>query len=258
MKQLIKLGMLSQLLLSTPLFALNPVEGFYGGLFGEMSHGPSNDTVIFREDAQLFQGTVGYSPISGGGGLMLGYKFRHFRGEAEIMFNRISTGPVKIGTCTIENQDIVTPTGFCPAGTYDHIQEKALGYSGNSTAVYGFFNGFWDFFTFDGVTDTVPYLGLGIGYADIKNGNSYTNTITEASHGKSIASNGAAMQGILGISYYLDDYAWIAADYRYVTAKRKEYINTLDLATNLPAKNYTINALTISVNVAFDKGAIEG
>jgi opacity protein-like surface antigen len=258
MKQLIKLGVLSPLLfLSTPSFALTPVGGFYGGLFAEMSHGPSSDIVYFREDDSLFTGTADYSPISGGAGVMIGYKYKHFRTEAEFFFNRISTGPVTVGTCVIENQNVVTPTGVCTPGVYDSFQAKALGYSGNSTAVYGLLNVFWDFFSYEN-TDiaTVPYIGIGAGYAQVKNGNSYINTINQSSHGESIAHTGMALQGILGISYYLDDYAWIAMDYRFVSAKQSEDIRD-DIGVHIPSNDYGLHTINIGVNVAFDKGAID-
>jgi opacity protein-like surface antigen len=257
MKQLIKLGLLSQVLFSTHLFALNPVAGFYGGIFGEMSHGPSSSQVIFAEDFQVFQGTVGYSPLSAGGGIMLGYKYRQLRGEAEFFINRISTGPVTVGTCVIENVDVVTPTGYCPPGIYDSFEAKTLGYEGNSTASYLFLNGIWDFFSYDGTTDVVPYLGLGLGYSLIRNGSSFVNTTTDASHGQDPSSKGVAYQGILGVSYYMDDFTWCSLDYRYVSSTvQAESLTNLGLVYSLPSKKYTLNTLNITVNFAFDKGAI--
>lgn len=255
MKQLIKIGILSQLLCSTSLFALNPIEGFYGGLVGEVSHGPSNDQIYFREDNMIFHGVVDYSPISGGAGFMLGYKFRHIRAEGEFLFNRISTGPVTVGTCTLQSPNVLTPTGVCPAGIYDGFQAKALGYSGNSTAIYGLFNGYWDFFSYDGTSEMVPYLGFGVGIGSVKNGSSFVNTNTSYSHGQTHTGSGMAYQGIIGLSYYMDDFTWCSMDYRYLTTTQRSN-NRSDLGTNLPSKSYLLNTFNLTINAAFDKGAI--
>lgn len=254
MKQLIKLGLISQLLCS-PVFALNPVEGFYFGLLAEISHGPSNAPVVFREDTSVFHGTVGYSMVGGGGGAMLGYKYSHFRGEAELFINRFSTGPVTVGSCVIENMDIVTPTGICPAGVYDHFQAKALGFSGNSTATYGLVNGIWDFFSEEGNSGVAPYLGIGLGMASVKNGSSFVNTNTLYSHGQTPTSNGAAYQGIVGVSYYMDDFTWCSMDFRYVSTSIKADTRTI-VGTTLPSRNYALETLNFTINAAFDKGGI--
>lgn len=255
MKQLIKISLISQLLCNTSLFALNPIEGFYGGLLGEVSHGPSNDTVVFREDFQRFHGTVDYSPIAGGAGVMLGYKYKHFRLEGEFLYNRISTGPLTVGTCTIQSPNVTTPTGLCPAGTYDGFKAKALGYSGSSTAMYGMANGFWDFFSYEGSSDVVPYIGVGFGIASIKNASSFINTITDYSHGQTHSGSGTAYQGILGVSYFMDDFTWCSADYRYLNATRKPD-NRPDLGSTIPATKYLLNTFNITINFAFDKGAL--
>jgi opacity protein-like surface antigen len=255
MKQLIKIGLLSQLLCTTPLFALNPIEGFYGGLLGEVSHGPSNDAIVFREDSQIFHGTVDYSPIAGGAGVMLGYKYKHFRLEGEFLYNRISTGPVTVGTCTIQSPNVITPTGVCPAGIYDGFQAKALGYSGSSTAIYGLVNGFWDFFSYEGSSQVTPYIGIGIGMASIKNGSSFINTNTDYSHGQTHSGSGSAHQGILGVSYYMDDFTWCSADYRYLNTTQKANIRD-ELGSHIPSKSYLLNTFNLTINFAFDKGAL--
>lgn len=255
MKQLIKFSLFSSLLLSTQAFAINPIQGFYGGLIGEVSHGPSNDQVFFREDAALFHGTVTYSSISGGAGGYIGYKYSHFRVEAEGLYNRISTGPLTVGTCVIQSANVLTPTGFCPQATSDHFREKALGYSGSSSGTYGLLNAFWDFYSDEPDSYFSPYLGIGLGVASIKNSSNFINTINLYSHGHSIIGNGTAAQGIIGVSYYMDDFTWAGMDYRYLTTKLKADLEN-ELGANLPTRNYTLNTLNFTINFAFDKGAI--
>ena len=253
MKQLVSIGFITPLLISTSLFAVIPIDGFYGGFLAEVSHGPSGDQVYFREDNQIFHGTVGYSIISGGAGFMLGYKYKHLRGEGQFLFNRISTGPLKVGSCTIESPDVTTPTGVC-AG-YDHFAAKALGYQGNSTAVYGLFNTIWDFYSEDDHSDFAPYLGIGAGLAQIKNGSSFVNTNTDYSHGQVIKTSGIAYQGIFGLSYFMDSFTWCSLDYRFLTTSRKPD-KTNDLSSMVTSKSYLLNTFSLTINAAFDKGAI--
>lgn len=245
-----KLLVITSCLINSMAFSMNPIQGFYGGILGEISHGPSSEPVIFKQDATVFIGKVNYSSISGGGGAMIGYKYLHFRAEGELLINRISTGPVTVGTCTIENKNAPTPTGACPAGIYDHFKANALGFSGNSTAYYGLFNAIWDFYSDTTESDIAPYLGLGGGYASIRNGNSFVHTTTQYSSGSVSSTNGAAFQGILGISYYMDDFTWASLDFRYLTAQRKA--NQEAIANNISTSRYTLNTLNITVNFAFD------
>jgi opacity protein-like surface antigen len=247
MKRLIQFSMISSLLLSAQASALNPIGGFYGGIMAEVSHGPSNEEVYFLEDDLLFHGTVDYQPLSGGGGGFIGYKYNHFRLEGEILYNRISTGPLTVGSCTLESPNVQTPTGTCPTPEYDHFQAKALGYSGSSSAVYGLVNAYWDFFSYTGETFVVPYVGVGVGRAQIKNGNNFINTVNLYSHGHTVTTTSNAYQGILGLGYYMDDYTWASMDYRYLSTQ-----NTSTLVDN----SYALNTLNFTINFAFDKGAI--
>lgn len=248
MKPLMKTSLLSSLLFSGSVFAIQPLNGVYFGLFGTISHGPSNGQVIFQEGDDVYHGKVGYSDVSGGGGTMLGYRWQHIRGEAELFFNRISTGPVLITEvpCEIQNEDILTPTGVCPS----NIQDQFLGYSGNSTAVYGFVNGFWDFYSEAEESDLAPYLGFGVGMATVKNGNSFINTITNYSHGEVYTSNGVAYQGIIGVSYFMDSFAWCSMDYRLVNTALKPDTKT-QFGSQIPTQNYTLSTLNFTINAVF-------
>ncbi|MDI1352916.1 MAG: hypothetical protein PSV35_09175 [bacterium] len=254
MKQLMQLSLFTGMLITMPASAFSPIDGFYGGLLGEVSHVATKDTIQFVEDGSTFKGTVGYSPISGGAGGMLGYKYRHFRIEAELLYNRVSKGPLTVGTCTLQSPNVLTPTGQCPVGQYDHFKVNALGYSGSSAAIYGLVNGFWDFFSYDSEATVVPYLGLGLGKVQIKNKSNFVNTITLASLDHSTSLSSAAYQGILGISYYMDDFTWATMDFRYLSTQNSTKKNVL--TTNLGNPKYTLSTLNFTVNFAFDKGAI--
>jgi opacity protein-like surface antigen len=254
MKQLVKLTLVSHLLCSTSLFAFNPVNGFYGGLFAGMSHGPSNATDYFGQGNTVYNGTISYSPYAGGGGFMLGYRFNQFRTEGQFLINRISTGPVTIGTCVIESHDIVTPTGVCPPV----ITANSIGYKGTSTAKYGLVNFMWDFFSMDGDGSLAPYVGLGVGLASVQNGNNYINTTTNYSVGDNLSRTGKALQGILGLNYYMDDFTWATMEFRYLNSSlKKETQTVLEQSFTIPSKSYVLSMLTFSINFAFDKGGID-
>ncbi len=254
MKQLIQLSVLSSLLVSPTVFALNnPIQGFYAGIMAGISHGPSNNGVIFEEDRTRFTGTVTYSSVGGGGGAMLGYKLSHFRLEGEILYNRISTGPLEVdpGGCTLESPNVLTPSGFCPpapAGAFDRFQAKALGYSGSSAVTYGIGNLYYDFFTPNSNTNVVPYIGLGVGMAQIRNFSDFINTNNLNSHGSNVTFTTSVAQGILGLSYFMDDFTWAGMDLRYITTKS---------LPEMGDRRYGLTSLNFTINFAFDKGAID-
>ena len=241
MKQLIQLGLLASLALSNSVFAVNPVQGFYGGLMAEGSRGPGNNIIDFHHDNMMFSGTVNYSSIGGGGGGVIGYKIRNFRIEAEALYNRVSYDSLTVGSCTFVTPTIITPKGQCP----QDIQKDGLGFNGSTSAVYGMLNGYYDFVTYGGDSNVVPYVGLGIGKSRVKNSSNFINTKTKASKGHSDTTSSSAAQGILGVSYYLDDYTWAGMDYRYLTT------NSLKSFAN---SRYAINSLNFNVNFAFDRG----
>lgn len=255
MKQLIRAAIVTNLLISSTAFAINahPVEGFYLGFLAGISHGPNNDRVTFREDGQQFTGTVSYSPVGAGGGGVFGYKLSNFRTEFELIYNRISTGPLRVdpGGCTLENSDIVTPSGVCtpaPEGAYDRFRAKALGYQGSSAATYGLFNFYYDIFTQESHTDMFPYVGIGIGGANIRNFSNFVNTNTTNSHGSNVTFNAPVVQGILGLGFFMDDFTWAGMDLRYAS--------TLKSYPQIQNRTYSLVSLMFNINFALDKGAI--
>lgn len=242
MKQFIQLGLISTLALSHSVFAVNPVQGLYGSIFGEVSHGPSDHTIHFTRDNMALVGTVKSNPLGGGGGAALGYRIQQFRLEGELLYNRIAYDTLTIGSCVLQSPNVLTPVGTCPQDGY---QRDAVGFNGSTAAFYGFFNGYYDFVTYEGEASFVPYVGLGIGGAQVKNSRNFVNTNTLASRGNSSTSTSAAMQGILGVSFYLDDFTWAGMDYRYVTTNNlQDFGNT----------RYAINTLNFNINFSFDNG----
>lgn len=259
-----KLVLLSVLIPTTAMAISEPVEGFYGGLLAGISHGPGSNGVTFVEQSILdrtvfnvYTGKVTYSSAGAGGGAVLGYKLNHFRLEGEILYNRFSTGPLLVNDCSLQNIDIDTPTGICNAD----FQAKKLGYSGSSAATYGLVNLYVDFFTPHSETNLVPYLGLGIGKVQIRDFSSFVNTTVNpqftyqlgdmVSHGSNITVTTNAVQGILGVSYFMDDFTWAGMDLRYTTTNALSQVSDSTSAR----KKYALTALMFNINFAFDVGA---
>lgn len=249
MKQLIKLGLISNLLIGSSAFAVNPEQGFYLGLLGEMSSGPSNHEIAFIEppDPTIWIGRVQNSRIAGGGGAMLGYRYNQFRVEGEFLYNWNGSGEVDIADCTLLSPIVKTPTGICPQ---DHFQANNLGFNGSVAAMYGMANVYWDFINYESNNSSVfPYVGLGVGYAQVTSrGNFVRNyyAVNSYSHGTSSTFSTTAAQGILGVGLFMDDFTWAGMDYRYLST------NTLK---DFGDKRYVINTLNFTVSLSFDKSS---
>jgi hypothetical protein len=242
MKQLIQLGLLTNLLLSSSAFAVHPEQGFYLGLLGEVSSGPASHEIAFGSVStqHLWIGTVNNSRIGGGGGAMLGYRYNNFRVEGEFLYNRYSSGSIEAYGCTLYSPVSNTSKGICPPN---------LGFSGSVAAMYGMANVYWDFINYDNDNGSVfPYVGLGVGYTrvtargELVQDYYFVNTTT--SRGTSSTSTNGAAQGILGVGLFMDDFTWAGMDYRYLST------NTLQDFGN---KRYAISTLNFTVNLAFDK-----
>ena len=238
MKQLIKFSLLSSLVLSSSVYASSyasdPVQGFYLGLLGEISHISNIDaTVIVNQDPYV--GTISVGPVGGGAGGAIGYKVQSFRFEGELLVNANSFGELKVGNCTLISPAVLGPKGICPAAInqYGSSITNGLGFKGTSLGIYGLFNAYYDFLPGPSSDrKAIPYIGLGLGYAQIKNtiqiqNNQYIfSGLTPISVSSSVSKSGVAGQGIIGVSYYLDDYAVVGVDFRYLTSSNSQKTNT--------------------------------
>lgn len=267
MKPLIQLSILSSLALTNIAFALNPIPGLYGGITAAVSHGPTNYTRNFEGTLPIVNqsfsipGTVNYNFVGGGGGAVLGYRMQSFRIEGEAFYNYIGTSTMTVGDCTLESPTVQTPTGQCNP----IFKNTGLGFNGSSGAFYGMVNGFYDFYINDqDENPLVPYVGLGIGMASVKNSVNFVDTIINQSIGGNVTSHAGAAQLIVGVSYFLDDYAWIGVDFRYLSTgslnNKTATFHSQDVI-NFPASQntsrYSVEAINFNVSASFDNSSDE-
>ncbi|KTD06678.1 hypothetical protein Lgra_2516 [Legionella gratiana] len=247
MKQIIKFGFILSLI-SKSAFSLEPVQGFYFGLLGQISHAPNTD-LSFTINNVPYSGEVTLGPIGGGVGTSIGYKIQNFRLEGEFLYNINNYGEFQIGTCTLISPTVVGPEGICPA----YIEDNGLGFNGNTMGFYGLFNVFYDFMPSDPDKYFVPYLGLGLGGAIIRNqGNIESTKYSGVDPAITFTSNnsqgGFALQGIVGFNYYLDDFTTLGLDFRYVSAMISNNNN------NSSNSQFGISTINLVFNFALEKG----
>ncbi len=261
MKQLIRLSVISSLAFNTLAFAANPMPGFYGGLLGEISHGPDSYFIVMP-DFILPPVTpiarVNNNKIGGGGGAQIGYRLCNFRAEAELLFNYINSQSLNVGTCTLLSP-LVPFTGDC---LEDSFLVNGTGFKGNTAALYGMINAYYDFLRTDPECNIVPYIGLGIGAVRIRDTINFVNTTlplplgVNSSYAAKANFNSTAAQGILGVNVFLDDFTWIAMDYRYLATGTINSTGTLSTADSFLIPDnirYALHTLNFTINFSFDK-----
>lgn len=247
-----QLGLLSNLLISSAAFAVNPVQGFYVGLLGEMSNGPSSYSIILPSyHGHVYAARINNSLIGGGGGGVLGYRYNQLLVEAEVLYNWVGSGTANVGQCTLQSPTVQTPTGNCP----DILTSTQLGFNGSVAGVYGMINAYWNFINYDADWTVFPYIGAGIGAVQFKaSGNlvsQYYASDYPPSIGTSRTTSTGAAQGIIGLGVFMDDFTWAGMDYRYLSS------GTINGVDNIYSnKRYVINTLNFNVNLSFDKGGV--
>lgn len=241
-------GAVSALVLSGHgAIAAGTVEGWYGGLMAGVSYTPSITTNVISPFSfplpVIVPATIDYS-VGGGGGIQLGYRWKYFRGEAELVGNYNAVNKLTIPGLIINKKSNRIP--------------QTLAIKGDSFLGAGFINGYFDLNSNQEVGGWSPYVGLGIGYARV----STTVTYWVATGGSVYAdtklynaiqetSTHPAGQVIIGISYALDSYTSIALDGRYITTASSNKNN------NNSNNKYDAGMINILFNASFD-GIING
>lgn len=161
--------------------------------------------------SSLGQSTTDVSPgfIVGGAA---GYKFNAFRAELELEY-------IQVG---------IKSLSFYNTGT-------TINTTGTQSNLAGMANGYWDFAT---GTPWVPYLGFGVGIAELG-----MNNIANASSGKSILNTTAAtfaFQGMLGVKYNMNNQWAAGAEFRYFKTPDGWFINSDGLSTSAGNAQYNL------------------
>lgn len=223
------LGLTSLFLAPGALYAINPVQGWYGGILLGVSYSPKMNIAVSPPLLGLpTTANLSYSVFGDIAG-EVGYRFCQYRAELELLFNNNPYNQLRYDTFTISSPKTSTD----------------LRMKGQTNTGAVMVNGFYDFLTFGGTTSFVPYLGLGVGYAYISNTAKFyfDNTLIPNTN-YSKTSSAPAAQGIIGLSYFLDDYTAFGLDYRYFSTK------TVSPFTS----RQVINSINIGFSGAFDNG----
>lgn len=175
---------------------------------------------------QNIPGTLKLSVLGGIGG-DIGYRIHSdYRLEAEILFNNNPVSDLIIGEHTI---------GESESGPTVNIDGDL-----NTAALM--FNFIYDIpiqsKNQDGYAAVRPYLGAGVGYAYVFNSLTFNygeNTAEQADGAEPTtlyestlkrSRSELAVQAIVGVSYFMDDFCWLSLDARYLTTPIKYSMNS--------------------------------
>lgn len=230
------------LLINSSAYALDPVQGFYGGLFVGGSYTPNVTSKFYipqfkSMNSSISSATLSYQPYINGGG-QVGYRFDQFRAELEPFVNYSPYSTLTVNGTKIHKFKKKFSTPNMP-----YLQGRT------STGAL-MVNGYYDLFDISEQSNYVPFVGFGVGYATVQNTINFYNTLTP--YTKSSDRKGlAALQGIIGVNYFMDDFTAIGLDFRYFTTQSGKYRLHSITQSSLRTQFATLN---LSVNGAFDCG----
>lgn len=240
-----KSSLIGFMLASSSVFAVEPAMGWYAGFMLGASYSPSQDFIIYN--SPFFQGPhvadVSYNILGNFGG-QFGYRCNKFRYEAELVYNRNKVKDITINGLTL-NKDPTTVT-FPGGNNRGRIK-------GNTSMAAAFFNAYYEFYDEDyAETSFVPYVGLGIGYANVKNNLTFETWIehqvnpNHTHYRNSVSGSAPIGQAILGINYFFSDNVSLGTDFRYMKSKS---INAFDSSVSIGTWNILV------MNFSFDQPA---
>lgn len=249
LKQVLSLCLLCGL--QAPSFAIKPVQGMYAGVFLgptytqniDFSFNPSTIPQFTAFATSLntaletyfglslpvenldtdIAGQLKYSILGGIGG-QIGYRFcEKYRLEFEVLYNNNPFNELQL---TLPN-GYTLKIDSSSSNPYFHI-------GGDTNTGAGMVNFIYDFLlpSRDGYSAIAPYIGLGVGYAYVQNslqfhyGTNYVDQVTSGAAPATLyeedftqAHSTYAGQGIIGLSYFMDDFCWLSLDARFFATK---------------------------------------
>ncbi|MGQ3889364.1 outer membrane protein [Legionella sp. CNM-1927-20] len=253
MNFIMRFGIVSAMLLSSTAYAVDPDDGWYAGFIVGGSYLEGIDVNLVNIPSLPFvslipltltphplipllplipansTSTVTYR-VGINGGIHVGYRWcenYRFEGQLNINGNKI--------------QKVQIP-GIGPVRRHQNIYGLSLG--GSTGMLAGLFNAYYDFYTPGSETSFIPYVGIGIGYAYFRTNFSlqqYGNYIS----GSRVKDSTTAPvgQGIIGISYFIDETISVGADFRYLTSNNISNFNG----------RVAIASLNFVMNFSFDQ-----
>ncbi|MCH9757460.1 MAG: hypothetical protein K0U37_09770 [Gammaproteobacteria bacterium] len=257
MKWLLKTLLIGLTVTTSATYAFNPQPGPYAGLIVGANYAANvpftyiNDVRPENPEGIKRPGQLGHD-IMGSIGGQIGFRFcDNFRAEFEGIYNNSPYSYLRLNDVTIHSPDTSTE----------------LRISGVTQSGVGTINLLYDFFG-DYSSKAVPYLGIGAGYAYIANKiEFYYNDVLLGDGFKehvldrfgvtpsNKSRSGLVGQGIVGISYFLDDYAYFALDGRYMVSQEQTILarQTKRVTNQFDAK-YQLYSVNLVFNSAFDCG----
>jgi len=209
------LGLASLLLASNVAFSSEPLSGWYAGLIAGGTITPSINFLLpgFTPYSNI-PSKLSYG-IGGNGGFQLGYRCDQLRFEGEFDFNYSPYNKLNIGGLIIRKSSNI----------------NILRFKGSTQFFGAFANAYYELFAAENDISFVPYVGLGIGYAKIKQSFTiYTPAISTPAFpllyvpSVAISDSGSKSaplgQAIIGINYFFDDVTSLGLDGRYITSRQ--------------------------------------
>ena len=198
-----------------------PLEGWYAGLMigptqaFDLSFTVTNPLTFLPDSGQL----IYKSGFNVGG--QVGYRYDKFRSEAQLIYNQNNFNTLQFSSISINTTTTDTGASF----------------SGHTRFTAAMFNTYYELYKEDVEVKFVPYIGLGIGCAQVNNLIQLFYRQRQIYERKDTAY--APMgQAIAGLSYFFTDARSLSVDYRYMSTPKN---SNLDSSISIQAINFTVN-----------------